>query len=50
MSDILVSGDDKRQELFLPKMLDDYVEEDNECRFIDAFVLKFGKILNFEHD
>ena len=50
MSDILVSGEDRRQELFLPKMLDDYVEEDNEVRFIDAFVNWLNMIaLGFKH-
>lgn len=50
MSDILVSGDDRRQELFLPKMLDDYVDEDNESRFIDAFVNWLDmKALGFKH-
>jgi transposase len=50
MSDILVSGEDRRQELFLPKMLDDYVEEDNEVRFIEAFVNWLNMIaLGFKH-
>jgi transposase len=50
MSDILLSGDDRRQELFLPKMIDEYVEEDNEVRFIDAFVNWLDmKTLGFKH-
>ncbi|MGI0090451.1 MAG: hypothetical protein ACREBS_01960 [Nitrososphaerales archaeon] len=50
MSDILLSGDDRKQELFLPKMLDEYVEEDNEARLIDAFVNSLDmKTLGFNH-
>lgn len=50
MSDTLVSGEDRRQELFLPKMLDEYVEEDNEVRLIDAFVNSLDmKALGFKH-
>ena len=37
MSDY-VEGSDRRQALFLPDLLDDYVDEENEVRFIDAFV------------
>jgi transposase len=33
-----VEGSDRRQALFLPEVLDDYVDEENEVRFIDAFV------------
>jgi hypothetical protein len=50
MSDILLSGDDRTQELFLPKMLDEYVEEDGEVRFIDTFVNWMDvKTLGFKH-
>ena len=37
MSDY-VEGSDRRQALILPDTIDDYVEEENEVRFIDAFV------------
>jgi hypothetical protein len=37
MSDYVV-GSDRRQALCLPDLLDDYVDEENEVRFIDAFV------------
>lgn len=33
-----IRGDDRDQEQLLPESLDDYVEEDNPVRFIDAFV------------
>jgi transposase len=33
-----VEGSDRRQALILPDTIDDYVEEENEVRFIDAFV------------
>ena len=50
MSDVLLCGDDRRQELLLPRMLDEYVEEDNEVRFIDAFVSSLDmKALRFKH-
>ncbi len=37
MSDY-VEGQDRRQALFLPDLLDDYVDEENEVRFVDSFV------------
>ena len=33
-----VTGEDRHQMTMLPKSLDDYVDEDNPCRVIDAFV------------
>ena len=33
-----MEGSDRRQALILPDTIDDYVEEENEARFIDAFV------------
>jgi hypothetical protein len=38
MSARYVTGSDRGQELILPDTLDGYVDEDNEVRFIDAFV------------
>jgi len=38
MSENYVTGSDRGQELILPDTLDRYVDEDNEARFIDAFV------------
>jgi transposase len=38
MSEKYVTGSDRGQELVLPERLDEYVDEDNEVRFIDAFV------------
>ena len=45
-----MSGLDRRQELILPDTLEGYVDEDNEIRFIDAFVdmLDLGE-LGFTH-
>ncbi|MCL5068933.1 MAG: IS1182 family transposase, partial [Thaumarchaeota archaeon] len=45
-----VEGSERRQKIFLPDMLDDYVSEDNPVRFIDAFVDKLDlKKLGFKH-
>ena len=33
-----VEGSERRQRILLPDMLDEYVDEDNPVRFIDAFV------------
>jgi len=33
-----VEGEDRRQPALLPSCLDDYVDEDNPARVIDAFV------------
>ena len=33
-----VQGEDRRQPALLPSCLDDYVNEDNSARVIDAFV------------
>ena len=45
-----VEGSERRQKIFLPDMLDDYVPEDNPVRFIDAFVDKLDlKKLGFKH-
>jgi transposase len=38
VSEKFVSGLDRRQELILPDVLEEYVDDDNEVRFIDAFV------------
>jgi len=38
MSENYVIGSDRGQELLLPYALDGYVDEDNEVRFVDAFV------------
>jgi transposase len=50
VSEKYVSGLDRRQELILPDTLEGYVDEDNEIRFIDAFVymLDLGE-LGFAH-
>jgi transposase len=50
VSEKYVSGLDRRQELILPDTLEGYVDEDNEIRFIDAFVdmLDLGE-LGFTH-
>jgi hypothetical protein len=49
MSDY-VEGSDRRQALFLPDLLDDYVNEENEVRFIDAFVDTLDLVqLGFTH-
>jgi transposase len=50
VSEKFVSGLDRRQELILPDVLEEYVDEDNEARFIDAFVdtLDFSE-LGFTH-
>jgi transposase len=45
-----VEGDERRQRILLPDMLDEYVTEDNPVRFIDAFVDKLDlKKLGFKH-
>ena len=45
-----VEGSERRQKIFLPDMLDDYVSQDNPVRFIDAFVDKLDlKKLGFKH-
>ncbi len=45
-----VQGFDRRQEILFPKMIDDYVEEGNLVRFIDAFVaIQDLKELGFKH-
>ncbi len=33
-----IEGFNRRQEILFPKMLDDYVSDENPIRFIDAFV------------
>jgi transposase len=33
-----VTGHYKKQTVLFPNMLDDYIEEENPVRFIDAFV------------
>ena len=42
MSERYVVGPDRMQELILPDRIDGYVDEDNEVRFIDAFVDTLG--------
>src|SRR5450759_858026 len=50
MSEKFVVGSDRGQELILPERLDGYVDEDNEVRFIDAFVDTLDLIeLGFTH-
>src|SRR5487761_915070 len=45
-----VEGDDRKQRMLLPDMLDEYVTEDNPVRFIDAFVEKLDlQKLGFKH-
>ena len=45
-----VEGSERRQRILLPDMLDEYVDEDNPVRFIDAFVDKLSlKKLGFKH-
>ncbi|HEY4756811.1 MAG TPA: IS1182 family transposase [Ignavibacteriaceae bacterium] len=45
-----IDGFDRRQEILLPKMLDDYVSDENPVRFIDAFVeIQDLKELGFMH-
>jgi transposase len=45
-----VEGSERRQKIFLPDTLDEYVSEDNPVRFIDAFVDKLDlKKLGFKH-
>lgn len=49
MSDY-VEGSDRRQALFLPEILDDYVDGENEVRFVDAFVDSLDLVgLGFTH-
>ena len=38
MSDPFVNGTDRKQRILLPNTLDEYVDENNLVRFIDAFV------------
>ncbi len=38
MSDPFVNGTDRKQRILLPDTLDEYVDENNPVRFIDAFV------------
>jgi transposase len=38
MSEKYVIGSDRERQILLPDSLDKYVDEDNEVRFIDAFV------------
>ena len=45
-----IDGFDRRQEILFPKMLDDYVSDENPVRFIDAFVeIQDLKELGFMH-
>src|SRR3989337_442776 len=45
-----IHGFDRRQEILFPKMLDDYVSDENPVRFIDAFVeIQDLKELGFMH-
>jgi len=45
-----VEGSERRQKIFLPDMLDEYVGEDNPVRFIDAFVDKLDlRKIGFKH-
>ena len=38
MPDLFVNGTDRKQRILLPDTLDEYVDENNPVRFIDAFV------------
>ena len=38
MSDPFVNGTDRKQRILFPDTLDEYVDENNPVRFIDAFV------------
>lgn len=50
MSNDYVEGDDRRQAILLPDVLDEYVDENNPVRFIDAFVDSLDlKKLGFKH-
>jgi transposase len=50
MSETYVIGSDRGQELLLPDSLDEYVDEDNEVRFVDTFVETLDlDVLGFEH-
>jgi len=45
-----IHGFDRKQEILFPKMIDDYVSDDNPVRFIDAFVkIQDLKELGFKH-
>jgi transposase len=45
-----VEGSDRRQALFLPEVLDDCVDKENEVRFVDAFVDALDLVrLGFTH-
>lgn len=45
-----VEGMDRRQSLLLPNILDEYVDEENEVRFVDAFVDSLDlERLGFKH-
>lgn len=45
-----VEGNDRRQAILLPIMLDEYVGEDNPVRFVDAFVDRLDlKEVGFKH-
>jgi transposase len=41
-----VEGEDRNQAVLFPECLDDYINEDNPIRFVDAFVegLDLGKL------
>jgi transposase len=45
-----IEGFDRRQEILFPKIIDDYISDENDVRFIDAFVeIQDLKELGFTH-
>lgn len=45
-----IQGFDRRQEILFPKMIDDYISDENPVRFIDAFIeIQDLKELGFKH-
>jgi len=45
-----IQGFDRRQEILFPKIIDDYISDDNPVRFIDAFIeIQDLKELGFKH-
>jgi transposase len=45
-----IQGFNRRQEILFPKMIDDYISDENPVRFIEAFVeIQDLKELGFKH-
>jgi hypothetical protein len=39
-----IEGEDRKQSLLFPEMLEDYISEENPVRFIDVFIEGTGSV------